>query len=102
MIKNTKIIFENERGIYIMKEFIYTVTDPQGIHARPAGELVKLAKEFTSSVTISKDGKSGDCKKICAIMGLGIKGGMEVVLKFDGEDEDAAYEKISAFMKENL
>ena len=82
-----------------MKEFIYTVTDPQGIHARPA---VKLAKEFTSSVTISKDGKSGDCKKIFAIMGLGIKGGMEVVLKFDGEDEDAAYEKISAFMKENL
>ena len=61
-----------------------------------------LKKEFTSSVTISKDGKSGDCKKIFAIMGLGIKGGMEVVLKFDGEDEDAAYEKISAFMKENL
>ena len=85
-----------------MKEFIYTVTDPQGILARPAGELVKLAKEFTSSVTISKDGKSGDCKKIFTIMGLGIKGGMEVVLKFDGEDEDAAYEKISAFMKENL
>lgn len=85
-----------------MKEFIYTVTDPQGIHARPAGELVKLAKEFTSSVTISKDGKSGDCKKIFTIMGLGIKGGMGVVLKFDGEDEDAAYEKISAFMKENL
>ena len=92
----------NERGIYIMKEVSYTVTDPQGIHARPAGELVKLAKEFTSSVTISKDGKSGDCKKIFTIMGLGIKGGMEVVLKFDGEDEDAAYEKISAFMKENL
>ena len=85
-----------------MKEFKYVVTDNEGIHARPAGELVKLAKEFTSSVTISKDGKSGDCKKIFAIMGLGIKGGMEVVLKFDGEDEDAAYEKISAFMKENL
>ena len=85
-----------------MKEFKYVITDNEGIHARPAGELVKLAKEFTSSVTISKDGKSGDCKKIFAIMGLGIKGGMEVVLKFDGEDEDAAYEKISAFMKENL
>ena len=85
-----------------MKEFKYVITDNEGIHARPAGELVKLAKEFTSSVTISKDGKSGDCKKIFTIMGLGIKGGMEVVLKFDGEDEDAAYEKISAFMKENL
>ena len=85
-----------------MKEFKYVITDNEGIHARPAGELVKLAKEFTSSVTISKDGKSGDCKKIFTIMGLGIKGGMEVVLMFDGEDEDAAYEKISAFMKENL
>ena len=85
-----------------MKEFKYVITDAEGIHARPAGELVKAAKEFSSKITIIKDGKSGDCKKIFAIIGLGIKGGMEVVLKFDGEDEDAAYEKISAFMKENL
>ena len=85
-----------------MKEFKYVITDAEGIHARPAGELVKVAKEFSSKITITKDGKSGDCKKIFTIMGLGIKGGMEVVLKFDGEDEDAAYEKISAFMKENL
>ena len=85
-----------------MKEFKYVITDAEGIHARPAGELVKAAKEFSSKITITKDGKSGDCKKIFTIMGLGIKGGMEVVLKFDGEDEDAAYEKISAFMKENL
>ena len=85
-----------------MKEFKYVITDAEGIHARPAGELVKAAKEFSSKITIIKDGKSGDCKKIFTIMGLGIKGGMEVVLKFDGEDEDAAYEKISAFMKENL
>lgn len=85
-----------------MKEFTYTVTDSQGIHARPAGELVKLAKEFSSSITISKDGKKGDCKKIFSIMGLGIKSGMEIVFEFDGEDEDAAYEKISAFVKENL
>ena len=33
-----------------MKEFNYTITDPQGIHARPAGELVKAAKVFTSSI----------------------------------------------------
>ena len=45
-----------------MKEFTYTVTDPQGIHARPAGELVKLAKEFSCNVNISKDGKKGDCR----------------------------------------
>ena len=29
-----------------MKEFKYVITDPEGIHARPAGELVKAAKEF--------------------------------------------------------
>ena len=85
-----------------MKEFIYTVTDPQGIHARPAGELVKLAKEFTSSVTISKDGKSGDCKKIFAIMGLAVKCGNEVTITVEGEDEEAAAAKIEEFMKSNM
>ena len=85
-----------------MKEFTYTITDPEGIHARPAGELVKVAKEFTSKITLSKDGKAGDCKKIFSIMGLGVKKGNEVVLTFDGEDEEAACDKVTAFIKENL
>ncbi len=63
---------------------------------------MKVAKEFSCKVTLTKDGKSGDCKKIFGIMGLAVKNGNEVVMSFDGEDEGAAYEKISAFMKENL
>ena len=47
-----------------MKEFKYVITDPQGIHARPAGELVKAVKPFASSIKIVKDGKEGDCRKI--------------------------------------
>ena len=43
-----------------MKEFKYVVTDPEGIHARPAGELVKLAKSFEASVMIEKEGKKAD------------------------------------------
>ena len=39
-----------------MKEFKYTITDPEGIHARPAGELVKAAKQFTSTIKLAKDG----------------------------------------------
>lgn len=39
-----------------MKEFTYCITDAEGIHARPAGELVKKAKEFTASISIIKDG----------------------------------------------
>ena len=53
-----------------MKEFKYVITDPEGIHARPAGELVKAAKEFAANITLTKDGKSGDCKRIFGIMGL--------------------------------
>lgn len=85
-----------------MKEFKYVITDPEGIHARPAGELVKAAKEFKCSIKLAKDGKSGDCKKIFGIMGLGVKKGDEVTLTFDGADEDAAYESITKFMQENL
>ena len=40
-----------------MKEITYTITDPEGIHARPAGVLVKEAAKFTSKVIIAKDGK---------------------------------------------
>ncbi len=85
-----------------MKEFKYVVTDPEGIHARPAGELVKAAKAFACSIKLSRDGKTGDCKKIFGIMGLGVKKGHEVTLTFDGADEDAACETISKFMQENL
>lgn len=85
-----------------MKEFKYVITDPEGIHARPAGELVKAAKAFECTIKLTKDGKSGDCKKIFGLMSLGVKKGNEVVLTFDGADEDAAYEAVSKFMQENL
>ena len=42
-----------------MKQFTYTVTDKLGIHARPAGDLVKVAKEYNSTIKISCNGKSG-------------------------------------------
>ena len=58
-----------------MKEFKYVVTDNEGIHARPAGELVKLVKGFESKITIEKDGKTVECRKLLALMGLGVKKG---------------------------
>ena len=85
-----------------MKEFKYVITDPEGIHARPAGELVKAAKAFGCKIQLTKDGKSGDCTKIFGIRGLGVKKDNEVVLTFDGEDEEAAYDAVSKFMQENL
>lgn len=85
-----------------MKEFNYTITDPEGIHARPAGIFVKEAAKYACNVTISKDGKEVDAKRILGVMGLGVKNGQEIVLKTDGEDEDAAMEALSKFLQENL
>lgn len=85
-----------------MKEFKYVIKDQEGIHARPAGELVKAAKQFESKITLTKDGKSGDCKKIFGIMGLAVKCGQEVVITVDGADEEAAYDAIVKFMTENM
>ena len=51
-----------------MKEFQYTVKDACGIHARPAGLLVKTVKGFASSATLEKDGKSCDMRKLMALM----------------------------------
>lgn len=86
----------------IMKEFTYTITDPQGMHARPAGELVKVAKEFNSKIVLKKEDKIADCKKIFGIMGLAVKNGQEITITFEGDDEDAAYEKVSSFLQENM
>lgn len=85
-----------------MQKFEYTIQDPQGIHARPAGDLVKMVKEFACSVTIEKAGKTADARKIFAVMGLGAKNGETVTFTFDGEDEAAAMDMVKAFMEANL
>lgn len=85
-----------------MKEFTYTITDPEGIHARPAGVLVKQAAGYSCAVKIAKDGREVDAKRIMGVMSLGVKCGMEVVVKCDGDDEEKASAELEAFFKENL
>ena len=51
-----------------MKEFSYVIQDKDGIHARPAGVLVKIANGFKSQVAISKAEKKGDLKRIFSVM----------------------------------
>lgn len=85
-----------------MKEFKYVIKDEQGIHARPAGLLVKQAAGYESSVTIGRDGKDVDAKRIFGVMGLGVKQGMEITVKADGADEDKAIAELEVFFKENL
>ena len=85
-----------------MKTFQYTITDPEGIHARPAGLFVKEAGKFASKITIAKDGKEVDAKRIIGIMSLGVKKDNTVTLNIEGDDEEAACTALEAFFKENL
>lgn len=85
-----------------MRKFRYVIKDEQGIHARPAGLFVKEAASCESKITISKDGKEVDAKRILGVMGLGVKKDQEIVLKAEGSDEDQAIEKLSKFLQENL
>ena len=85
-----------------MKEFSYVITDPEGIHARPAGLLVKEANKFTSSVTIKKGSKTADAKRIFGVMGLIAKKGETIQIIADGTDESEAISALEAFVKENL
>lgn len=85
-----------------MKEFKYTITDPEGIHARPAGELIKAIKDFASKITITKEGKAADAKSIFGVMGLAVKQGQEIVMTAEGDDEEKAIAAIEKFLKENM
>ncbi len=92
----------NKKEKNIMKEFKYVIKDAEGIHARPAGMFVKEAAAFPCKVTIEKDGKEADAKRIFGVMGLAVKCGQEITLRTDGENEEEAMAKLSAFLQENL
>jgi phosphocarrier protein len=86
-----------------MKEFSCVITDADGIHARPAGKLVSLAKSFApADVMICKDGRCGRASRIFEVMGLGVKKGDLVTFTVEGENEEDAADAIRKFMAENL
>lgn len=85
-----------------MKTFNYTITDPEGIHARPAGLLVKEVGKFAAKVTIEKAGREVDAKRIMGVMSLGAKNGETITVKVEGESEEQAAQELETFFKENL
>lgn len=85
-----------------MKEFRYVIKDKVGIHARPAGMLVKEAKKYESRIVVSLDGKQAEATRLMALMGLGVKCGQTVKVEITGADEEAACDGMAAFFQENL
>ncbi len=85
-----------------MKNFEYTIKDELGIHARPAGMLVKEAKKYQSKITITKEGKTAEASKLMAVMSLGVKCGQTVQIAVEGPDEEEAATGIQSFFEANL
>jgi phosphocarrier protein len=100
----TENLIKNKNEEIEMKEISYTIKDPLGIHARPAGLFVKKLSEFKSVITISRKdtGASCDGKGLLALMKLKIKKDNVIIVKAEGEDEEAAVTAAEAFLSEHL
>lgn len=82
--------------------FSYTITDPNGLHARPAGLLVKRAQELGGEITVCLGDRSANLKKLLAVMGLGIRHGDTVSVTVEGENAAEIAESLQAFFQENV
>ena len=85
-----------------MRSFVYVITDRAGIHARPAGIVVKEAKKYDSEIKVSLGEKSADAKRLTELMSMGIKCGDELMVEAGGADEEAACEAMETVLKEYL
>ena len=85
-----------------MKEINYILTDPLGIHARPAGQMVKMAGKYKCDIQIGSPEKMVNAKRIIGVMALTLKCGEEITMTFAGEDEEEAAEAVGKFLSENM
>ena len=85
-----------------MKQFEYTVRDPLGIHARPAGLLAKEAKRFSSVCTVTKNRQTKKLTQLMMLMSMGIKQGDTITVTAEGEDEEEAIAALRHFFETYL
>lgn len=85
-----------------MKEFKHVINDPMGLHARPAGMLVKACAGYASKITLTAPTGTADAKRLMGIMRLAAKQGMELTITVDGADEEKAATELQAFLAANL
>ncbi len=68
----------------------FTMTNKQGLHARPAAVFVKTACRYESEIMVSKDGEEVNGKSIMGLMMLAAEYGSEVEVAVSGKDEQEA------------
>ena len=78
------------------------VTNPTGLHRRPAGNLCREAMKFKCQVTFDYDGNIANAKSVLSVLGACIKSGDEITLICNGEDEEEALEALIDFITNGL
>lgn len=82
-----------------MREVTLTLENAEGLHARPAAVLAKMAGQFTAKVEIKAKGQQKNAKSIMGLMALGLEKGDQILLVAEGADEQNAVEQISALIR---
>lgn len=78
------------------------ITNPTGLHLRPAGNLCKEAMKFKSKVTFEYDGNIANAKSVLSVLGACIKSGDEITLICDGEDEEEPLSILLSYIESGL
>ena len=81
-----------------MPERTVQIVNKNGLHARPAAEIVKLAAKFKSEITIVKDDLDVNGKSIMGVMMLAAEHGSTILLRAEGPDADAALEALTTLV----
>ena len=79
-----------------------TVTNPTGLHLRPAGNLCKEAMKYKSMITFQFRDTTANAKSVLSVLGACVKSGDEITLICDGEDEQEALDALVAAVESGL
>jgi phosphocarrier protein len=79
-----------------MTERTVIVGNPEGLHARPAALLVKLASRFAGDVELESAGRTASAKSILGVLKLGVRCGDQLTIRVRGQDEEVALDELIA------
>jgi len=79
----------------------YTVKSPEGLHARPATTLAKIANQYENSINIIYDDKTINLKSVIGLMSLGIPSNGTFYIQIDGDNQETIFNVFEKTLKEN-
>ena len=85
-----------------MIEFSYTLTIDEGLHARPAGNLVKKIQGYAEKVTLTKNSKTVDGKRLFPVLNLQVKKGEQIVIAVEGGNEETVAKELKSYCESML